>query len=323
MTRVRTVTVAAGEAEQRLDRWFRKHFPEVPQGRLQRLLRSGQVRVDGKRATASQRLETGQTVRIPPLGDAPDRPEAKPRPAVATEAETEDLHRRVLYRDDEVIALEKPQGLAVQGGSKVGRHLDGMLDALRFDAEERPRLVHRLDRDTGGVLLLARTAAAARWLTEAFRRRDTEKTYWALVVGAPRPMEGRVDLALSKGVSAPGARELVAVSGEDDARQAVTHYRTVEAAGRRAAWLELRPETGRTHQLRVHCAALGTPIQGDGKYGGHDAFLPGLAQQLHLHARALRLRRPDGRLLAVTAPLPEPIAASWRFFGFNTNAREG
>ncbi len=314
MAGVQTVAVSAGDAGQRLDRWFRKHYPGVTHGRLQKLLRTGQVRVDGKRAAASLRLEAGQQVRVPPLSDAAAAPEA-PRPKVAP-ADAAALKDSVLYRDDDILAIAKPPGLAVQGGSGVSRHVDGMLDALRFGSDERPRLVHRLDKDTSGVLLLARHGAAARWLTAAFRHRDTEKVYWALVAGVPKPPEGRIDAPLAKAASSrPGGREAVAV--DPGGKNAVTLYRTVESAGRRAAWLELRPETGRTHQLRVHCVALGTPIIGDGKYGGRDAFVPNLPKRMHLHARTIRLRRPDGRMLFVTAPLSPAMAESWRFFGFS------
>jgi 23S rRNA pseudouridine955/2504/2580 synthase len=250
-------------------------------------------------------------IRVPPL--APTTPKPEPRPIGDREAAG--LRRLVLHRDDDVIVIDKPAGLAVQGGSGTIHHLDGMLDALRFDTAERPRLVHRLDRDTSGVLLLARHAAAAKHLAEAFRDKTSEKTYWAVVVGVPTPRSGRIDAALAK--RAAFGRERVALDDEDG-QSAVTLYRILDKAGRRAAWLELKPVTGRTHQLRVHCLALGTPILGDGKYGGTAAFLAGaeLPRQLHLHARTIKLPHPRGGLLEVTADLPPHLRETFGYFGF-------
>ena len=229
------------------------------------------------------------------------------------------LAGRVLYKDDDVIVLDKPAGLAVQGGTGTKRHLDAMLDALRFGAD-RPRLVHRLDRDTSGVLLLARTANAAAKLTAAFRSRAARKIYWAAVAGVPHPAEGRIDLPLAKAGGPKGER---VAADEEEGQRAVTRYRVADRAGKRAAWLVLEPETGRTHQLRVHAEAMGTPILGDGKYGGRDAFLKGgsVSPKLHLHARAIRLPHPRGGQIEVAARLPPHMAETWRFFGFDP-ARE-
>jgi 23S rRNA pseudouridine955/2504/2580 synthase len=311
MTQVQTLTVAADEADLRLDRWFKRHFPALAHGRLEKLLRTGQVRVDGKRARANARLVGGQVVRVPPLVDEPDAPRLPPP---IDERAAADLRALVLYRDDDLIALNKPPGLAVQGGVKTERHLDAMLDALRFGASERPRLVHRLDKDTSGVLLLARHAASAARLAAAFRERTTRKLYWAVTAGVPTLAQGRIDLALAKLPGRAGER----VQPDEAGRRAVTYYRVLDHVGKQAAWLALMPETGRTHQLRVHCAAIGTPILGDGKYGGNAAFLPGapLAPQLHLHARAITL--PDGgRRLQLTAPLPPAMRDTFTFFGFD------
>jgi 23S rRNA pseudouridine955/2504/2580 synthase len=315
MTAVAALTVTPAEAELRLDRWFRRHYPALAHGRLEKLLRTGQIRVDGKRVKASLRLAAGQVVRVPPLDAAP--PAAAPvarKSRPADEALTADLRRRVLYRDRDALIIDKPAGLAVQGGTGTERHLDALLDALRFDAPERPRLVHRLDKDTSGVLALARSAAAASWLAEAFRRKEARKLYWAAVVGLPQPAQGRIDLALAKQGGGQGER----VRSDEEGQRAVTYYSIVEHAGRRIAWLALVPVTGRTHQLRVHCAAIGTPILGDGKYGGRDAFLAGveLPKRLHLHARSIRLPRPGGGTIAAAAPLPPHMLATWRFFGF-------
>lgn len=317
MAGVTTLPVAEDEADLRLDRWFRRHFPQLGHGALEKLLRTGQVRVDGKRAKAAQRLSAGQEVRVPPLpqaapGPAP-RPEPRPESRIAT-AEAEALQRMVLYRDDAVIVLNKPPGLAVQGGTGLTRHLDAMLDALRFEGE-RPRLVHRLDKDTSGVLLLGRTAAAAAKLAAAFRSRAARKLYWAVVAGVPKPRQGRIDAPLAK---LPGRLgDKVAVS-EEEGKRAVTWYRTVDSAAHRAAWLELEPRTGRTHQLRAHCALLEVPILGDGKYGGAAAHIvgQGISRKLHLHARAIRLPHPAKGTLEIVAPLPEHLAETFRSFGF-------
>ncbi len=324
VARVQTVEVAVDEADIRLDRWFRRHFPDLPHGRLETLLRTGQVRVDGKRAKAGLRLAAGQAVRVPPLPNAPARPAKAPPPPVDA-ADAEALRGAVLHRDDQVIAIDKPPGLAVQGGSKITRHLDGMLDALRFGAAERPRLVHRLDKDTSGVLLLARNAAAAGRLAAAFRERTARKIYWALVVGQPKPRQGRIELALAK-LAGPGGERMAAPAGGDAeaGKRAVTLYSLVESAGAEAAWLAMWPLTGRTHQLRAHAAALGTPIHGDGKYGGGEAFLQGrgISRKLHLHARRLVLPHPEGGVLDVSAPLPPHMLKTWRFFGFDPDGSD-
>ena len=310
--RIETREVAGDEADIRLDRWFKRHFPGLGHGRLEKLLRTGQVRVDGGRVKAGERLRPGQRIRIPPLGDS--KPAGRPPRPTVSDADSEALRSRVLYRDDDVIAIDKPAGLAVQGGSKTRRHLDAMLDVLADEGDERPRLVHRLDRDTSGVLILARTVSAAAWLGSLFRGREMTKLYWALVVGEPERDEGRIDLALAKRSGPHGER----VVGDPDGRAAVTDFKVIDRVGRQAAWLALRPLTGRTHQLRAHCAAIGTPIMGDGKYGGADAFLAGgFSKALHLHAQSLTLPKRSGGVLKLTAPLPAHMAETWRLFGFD------
>ena len=322
MAAVQHRTVAADDAESRLDRWFKRHFPALGHGRLEKLLRTGQVRVDGKRAKAGQRLAAGQTVRVPPMGETPvDGP--RPVPARSTtDRDAAAIRKLVVHEDASVLVLDKPAGLAVQGGSKLGsRHLDAMLDALAAPGGERPRLVHRLDRDTSGLLLLGRTAAATRALTATFRSKAARKLYWAVVVGQPHPPIGRIDRPLAK---VAGGRGQMVAPDDEDGKRAVTDYRVVEDVGRRAAWVALSPLTGRTHQLRVHMAGLGTPILGDGKYGGADAFLTGaeIARRVHLHARRLRLPHPDGGTLDVTAPLSAHMAGTWRYLGFSTGGPE-
>lgn len=316
---VQTLTVSADEADLRLDRWFKRHFPDVGHGLLEKWLRTGQVRVSGKRAKSNQRLEAGMEIRVPPLpvGEAPARAEPKRERGPVDEKIVRMLRDAVIFMDDHVIALNKPPGLAVQGGTGMAdKHLDAWLDALQFDKPERPRLVHRLDKDTSGVLLLGRTAFATAKLAAAFKSRAARKCYWALTVGVPTHRQGRIDAALAK---LPGrAGEKMAVD-EDEGKRAVTWYRVVDSALKRAAWLEMEPRTGRTHQLRAHCALLGTPIMGDGKYGGTDAFIAGtgVSRKLHLHARAVKLPHPKGGTLEVVAPLSEHIANTFDFFGFD------
>jgi len=319
MSGVQVIAVAADEAGLRLDRWFRQHYPELGHGRLEKLLRTGQVRVDGARAKAGLRLEAGQQVRVPPL--PPAAAAAPPRRRPVSDSDAAALRAAVLHQDDAVLAIDKPAGLAVQGGTGTGRHLDAILDALRLGARERPRLVHRLDKDTSGVLLLGRTRAAAAALTQAFRDRQTRKIYWAIVAGVPQPRRGRLAAPLRKGGGR--GRERVHVDAEAG-QAAVTDFAVVEAVGRQAAWLELRPLTGRTHQLRAHCAELGTPILGDGKYGGADAYLSGmpLARQLHLHARAITIAHPDGGALTVEAPLPRHFLQTMSALGIDRSQYE-
>ena len=312
MTEVTTRAVGWDDAELRLDRWFARHLPQVPRGMLLKWLRTGQVRVDGKRAEAGTRLAPGNQLRIPPLPDmvAPGR-----QTLAVSDDDARDLRKRVLYQDSDVIVLDKPFGLAVQGGPGITKHLDGMLEALAGDGE-RPRLVHRLDRDTTGVLVLARSANAASKLAAAFRGRDAHKTYWAVVAGRPVPVEGEVKLALEKSGPPRGER----VRARDDGAPAVTHYRTLDHAARKLAWLELNPLTGRTHQLRVHCTALGAPILGDGKYGGAASRVAGLSHDLHLHARRLEIPHPAGGILVAEAPLPPHMQATFRDLGFTAPA---
>ena len=309
---VRHVEVAPDEDGMRVDRWFKQHFPEVPYGQLAKWLRTGQIRIDGSRAKPGGRLEAGQQLRLPPMADTPAPVSDGERPVDAASAA--DLQARVLYRDDHLIAINKPAGLAVQGGTRTTRHLDGMLDALRFDAPEKPRLVHRLDKDTSGLLILARTRAAARAVSAEFQGRTMDKMYWALVLGIPDIAAGTIDAPLAKRGDPGGER----MYRTDDGQYAETDYRILEQAAQRVAWLELRPRTGRTHQLRAHCAAIGNPILGDGKYGGREAFLPGMPKRLHLHARTLTLSHPDtGARLELSAPLDAELAQSWKRVGFD------
>jgi 23S rRNA pseudouridine955/2504/2580 synthase len=307
-------TIAADDDGIRLDRWFKRHYPGVTHVLLQKLLRKGEIRLDGKRADAGTRVLAGQAMRLPPqvVHVKDDRP-LKPPP----EKPMGSLADRILYMDKHVIVLDKPPGLATQGGSGLTKHVDGMLDSLKFEKPTRPKLVHRLDRDTSGVLMVARTALAASGLAQGLALRDTSKVYWALTVGVPKQKHGVVRAALMKeGVR--GKDERMTVSEDDDAKSAVTEYAVLGQAGQDFAWVAARPITGRTHQIRVHLASLGTPIVGDFKYGGADARGKGeIADKLHLHARSIDIGRPDGGRLQVTAPLPPHMRKSWALLGFD------
>ena len=321
MTGVVQLKIKPDDDGLRLDRWFARHYPQLTHGRLEKLLRTGQVRVDGARVKANHRVAGGQTVRVPPLPETSAETQAKkPLPKIPAKDRTF-VQNLVLHRDDDVIVLNKPAGLAVQGGTKTERHLDALLPALSREGEDRPRLVHRLDRDTSGVMIVAANARAAASLATAFRARDTRKIYWALTNGIPSPRAGKIDAALIKRAAMDG-RERVRVAYEDedeDAKSAVTLFEVMDHATT-MAWVALMPLTGRTHQLRAHMAALGSPILGDGKYGGIPARSHGeIPNRLMLHARSLRIRHPKGHWLDVTAPLPPHMAKVWDMFGFDKN----
>jgi 23S rRNA pseudouridine955/2504/2580 synthase len=314
-----TVTVDDRDGSLRLDRWFKRHYPGLGHGQLEKLLRIGRIRVDGKLARSGDRVEPGQAIRVPPRDEMALAPRpAKPQPRPADEAT---LQAAILHRDEAVIVLDKPPGLAVQGGTATERHVDGLLDSLRFGNLERPRLVHRLDKETSGVLVIARTAPAAAFLTGAFREKTTRKTYWAVVVGLPRLRQGRIDLPLAKMPGRSGERVR---PDTEEGRRAVTYYQVIDSAGPQACWLALMPVTGRTHQLRAHCAAIGTPILGDAKYGSAAAHLAGVpgSRRLHLHARSLSIPHPLGGRLEVTAPLPPHMRRTWEFFGFPNDVED-
>ena len=326
MAGVEQIAVEAGEAGMRLDRWFKAHYPGLGFGHLQKLLRSGQIRVDGGRVKADTRVEPGQLVRVPPLDI--DRKDGAPLTAKTIRGQDDGdvLAKMLLYEDDKVFVFNKPAGLAVQGGSGVVRHVDDMLEAWRNKKGEKPRLVHRLDRDTSGGLVIARTRPAAIKLAEALRTRETKKTYWALVKGVPRKREDKISTWLVKEQTADGDRMRVARHGEEGADHAVSFYRVIEQAGQNLAWLEMEPYTGRTHQLRVHAAHIGHPIIGDPKYFEADTnweFPGGLQNRLHLHARRIVIPHPDGGVVDVTAPLPPHMRQSWNLLGFDEAAAGG
>ncbi len=334
MSGVQTVEVTEDEGDQRLDRWFRRRFPHVSQGRIEKMCRKGEIRVDGGRVKAASRVEAGQKVRVPPLPDQP-APQVQTGPRIS-DADAELMRKSVIFRDDHIIALNKPPGLPTQGGSRQKRHVDGLSAALTFGYEEKPRLVHRLDKDTSGVLLLARTRKMAGALTQAFRARDTRKIYWAAVAGVPSPRMGTIQYGL---VKAPGhgsrgeAEKMLPVDPRridetPGAKRATTDYAVLSALATRASWVAMVPITGRTHQLRVHMSAMGHPIVGDGKYGGSGqenlgdgwgAQLGGeISRKLHLHARSLAFDHPvSGNRLTLTAALPDHMTRTWEMMDWH------
>lgn len=322
--RVETIEVTPREAGLRLDRWFRLHFPEVGHGYLQKLLRTGQVRVDSKRADANFRLEAGQRIRVPKVArTAAGRSEAAP---AASTADRKLIEALILYEDDDVLVLNKPFGIAVQGGTGTSRHLDGMLAGMADRFGDRPRLVHRLDRDTTGVLLVAKHRDAAAKLGRIFQTRSAAKTYWALVNGVPKPPQGKVEAALVKVTEEDGDRVRKARPGEQDrAMHATTHYSVIDRVAHKAAWVSLKPVTGRQHQLRAHMALIGNPIVGDNKYAGdRTEFAAALEAKLHLHARRLIIPspRPGMPAIDVTAPLPEHMRRTWELLGLDADRFE-
>lgn len=306
----------------RLDRWFKSHYPGLSFGALQKLLRSGQVRVDGGRVKSDTRLAKGQMVRIPPMA-ADEKAGGDGKMTAHSIRNTGDgdaLKKMTLFEDDKVLVINKPPGLSVQGGSNVPRHVDGMLEALRNKKGEKPRLVHRLDRDTSGVLVIAKTRGAAQKLAEAFRARETKKTYWAIVRGAPPKIDGRISSWLVKEQTPDGDRMRVADHGEKGADHAVSNFRIIERIGPTMTWVELEPYTGRTHQLRVHTLQMGCPIIGDPKYFIEDHnwdFPGGVQKKLHLHARQLKIPHPSGGWINVTAPLPPHMVQTFNLLGLD------
>ncbi|MFL5238251.1 MAG: RluA family pseudouridine synthase [Rhizomicrobium sp.] len=318
-----SATVEADDNGIRVDRWFKRHYPALGHGALEKLLRTGQVRVDGKRAKASDRLSTSQVLRLPPQLQQKNETgasstERSPIHKLSTDRERREAEALVIHKDSSVLVLDKPPGLATQGGSGITRHIDGLLEHLKFGKKQKPRLVHRLDRDTSGVLVVARTVPAAAALSESLRRRDAQKIYWALTRGVPKKRVGSIKLALAK-EGGRGNEKMVAVERDaEDAKHAITDYVVIDRAGTEYALVAAKPVTGRTHQIRVHLASLGTPIVGDFKYGGAEAHPVGeIENRLHLHARSMDIAHPDGGRLQVTAPLPPHMQRAWKLLGFH------
>ena len=314
MAEIRTFTVTEDDDGIRLDRWFKRNMPEVSFNLVSRWARTGQLRLGGKRAVPGDRVEAGQEIRVPPVQKAPTRTAREARREPLTPDEEQFVREMVIYEDPNAFVLSKPPGLATQGGTKTHQHLDRLLDGLA-DERGRPKLVHRLDKDTSGALLVARTARAAGHFAKAFSGRTARKVYWGLVVGVPGAGEGLIDAPLAKQPGTGGEKMHVS---EEHGLSAKTRWRVVDRAGNRAAWVELQPLTGRTHQLRAHMAAIGHPIVGDAKYGGAEAFLTGgISRKLHLHARRIRIDAPDNGVIDVTAELPPHFSESLATLGFD------
>ncbi len=329
--KIETMRVDGSEADMRLDRWFRVHFPEVGYTYLQKLLRSGQVRVDSKRAQANDRLTAGSEIRVPaivrqPKQSGPSSGSGLKAPLGMSKGDRDTIEKMIIYEDAYVLVLNKPYGLAVQGGTGTKKHIDGMLEGMadRFGGE-RPRLVHRLDRDTTGILLVAKTREAAAKLGKTFQTRSAAKTYWALVKGVPKPTQGKIEAALVKASGPGGDRVRKALPGEQEvAMHATTHYSVIDQIARKAAWVSLKPVTGRQHQLRAHMHMIGHPIVGDNKYEG-DVNMPAenIEKKLHLHARRLIISHPKtGAKIDVTAPLSSHMLMTWELLGFDANKFE-
>lgn len=316
--------------DMRLDRWFRNNFPHVSQVRIEKLCRKGEIRVDGGRVKPATRLEAGQILRIPPLPEPEDQ--SAPREVMLSDEDIRLMQDAVLYKDDHLIVLNKPAGVATQGGTCQTRHIDMLSAALKFGLDEKPRLVHRLDRDTSGVLLLARSGRAAALLTKAFQAKETRKIYWALVAGCPVDAAGTIRFGLVK-QGGIGVERMTCIHPDEvdktpGAKRATTDFATIEKIGTRAAWLGLSPITGRTHQLRAHLAEIGCPIVGDGKYGGRGqenlgdgwgAIVGGdISRKMHLHARSIEFTHPvSGKQMFFEAPLPDHMQKSFDYFGWN------
>ncbi|MBB4153793.1 23S rRNA pseudouridine955/2504/2580 synthase [Sphingomonas jinjuensis] len=311
---VRTFTVDAEDDGIRLDRWFKRHLPDTSFTTVAKWARTGQLRVDGARATPGDRIAAGQQLRVPPPEPVATHAKPQRQRVPLTPDQVSFASEMVIHRDPMALVLNKPPGLATQGGTKTHEHVDALLDAFADDEGARPKLVHRLDKDTSGALLVARTPRAAAFFAKTFSGRTAKKVYWALVVGVPSIDDGVVDLPIAKQPGTGGEKMHV---DEENGQSARSRYRVIERAGNRAAWVELQPFTGRTHQLRVHMAAIGHPIVGDGKYGGPAAFLTGgISRKMHLHARRLRVDHPDGGQIDVQAELPHHFAESLTTLGF-------
>ena len=337
MNKVQKIAITGNDEDQRLDRWLKKRFSYLKQSHIEKICRKGDIRIDGKKAKPSTRIEAGQIVRVPPFIEKPDNNFSKSLRPISKDDKIM-LQESVIYKDEHLLVINKPSGIPVQGGTGQPRHIDGLSTVLKFGYEEKPRLVHRLDKDTSGILLMARTSTAAKHLTAAFRHRETRKVYWAAVAGAPTVKTGTINYGLVKmpGHGPNGAGEKMICVHPDDvketanAKRATTDYAIIENAGQRVSWLIMVPITGRTHQLRAHISELGHPIIGDGKYGtnrqinegdGWGAQLGGeISRKLHLHSKSLSFMHPfTNEVVSFSAPLPEHMIKTWDFLDWNVN----
>jgi 23S rRNA pseudouridine955/2504/2580 synthase len=321
MSDKKSFTITREDDGIRLDRWIKRHRPEIPHSMLNKLLRKGAIRLDGKKAEANTRLSAGQEITLPQVNKAPEGPYIPKKNAASAIDAKQQLIKNILYQDENLFIINKPTGLATQGGSKVRLSVDGMLEHLVLDGKEKPRLVHRLDKDTSGVLVIARTRKAATLLGKIFQTREVEKTYWAVVVGLPMPQAGKVNLPIVDKKKDGGAMEKAMVD-EKEGKKALTLYQVVDHASDKVSWVALKPVTGRMHQLRVHMQAIGHPILADGKYGGREAFIHGLGDRMHLHARSIYFPDFYGKRIEVKAPLPPHIKATFTQLGFSEKEGE-
>ena len=317
MAQVQIIKVKKDDEGIRLDRWFQRHYPELKNGQLQKLIRGKNIKVNGQKTSTDFRLSIGDEIRVPPL-QIETNP-LKNTPRNLSKADIDFMKSLIIYKDEDIIVLNKPAGISVQGGTKTTRHIDGLLDALRFEKDEKPHLVHRLDKDTSGVLILGRTANAAAALAASFKQRKAVKVYWAIVVGKPKLLSGKIDAPLAK-LPAQQGKEQMKIDF-DNGQRAQTLYRVIDALAKKASWLEMCPLTGRTHQLRVHSMALNTPIVGDVKYGGERALSVGMpdSEKMHLHARALKIKHPNPKKgwMEFEAALPVHMKNTFDFLGFD------
>ena len=304
-------TVSESEKDIRLDRWFKHHYPDISHALLEKLLRKKNIRVNNVKASANTRLLTGDVVRIPPLKTQTEKPKTKQ----LSKADISLMEKMVLYKDKDILVLNKPAGLAVQGGSKTVHHVDGMLDALRFDYDEKPHLVHRLDKETSGILVIARTAQSAKYLSNLFKTKDIRKTYWALVAGLPNPEKGKIEAPL---IQKRTGKNFDTRGIDENGHPAVSLYQVQDHLADKISWLQMSPLTGRTHQLRIHAAqVLKTPIIGDDRYGTKTEIEKKLPSKMFLHARAITIPILNKKSLVVEAPLPEHFQQAFQQFGFS------
>lgn len=312
MSKVKFLNVKPDEDNQRLDRYLRKHIGKVPFSLIQKIIRTGQVRVDGKRGKTDTRLSEGQQIRIPPVEEKHGPTQFKPR-----KGDLEKLRAMIIYDDGDLLVLNKPYGVPTQGGSKINYHIDGLLKLMEDSKGVRPKLTHRLDRDTSGLLICARSAKTVRAMGQVFKSKNIRKYYWAVTIGVPEQYQGIIDAPLGKG---EGALKDTMVIDTEGGKASRTEYSILDTAASTAALVAFWPRTGRTHQIRAHASTvLGTPILGDVKYGGMEETFEGLnlSERLHLHAFRIQCPHPNGKgILDLSAPLPDDLKKSWKAFNF-------